>query len=270
MAIFPRYNPTMLDVHPPHEAAHTWKDFFIHIATIVVGLLIAVGLEQTVEYIHHRREVAETRALLREEREQNRKNFAINTAAYRVQLEAVANDMLVLHALRQHPATPEEELPGILTYPGTADRSYESAWKSAVANGVTQWMDRKEVADLSHLYTELEMVDSEETALDHSGLEAYHYSLDDPNLSHLKPTQIEQQIKLTEVFAEKNASFGWTLYGVHEDFPDFPAGPDMKLPDTDRSPQDLARLAPAIKRKDDRLAAAIRGYFDAKKAAEVK
>jgi hypothetical protein len=24
----------MLDVYPPHEAAHTWKDFFIHIATI--------------------------------------------------------------------------------------------------------------------------------------------------------------------------------------------------------------------------------------------
>ena len=39
----------MLDVHPPHEAAHSWKDFFIHIATIVVGLLIAVSFEQTVE-----------------------------------------------------------------------------------------------------------------------------------------------------------------------------------------------------------------------------
>jgi hypothetical protein len=38
----------MLDVHPPHKAAHTFKDFFIHIATIVIGLLIAVGLEQTV------------------------------------------------------------------------------------------------------------------------------------------------------------------------------------------------------------------------------
>ena len=43
----------MLDVHPPHEAAHTWRDFFIHIATICVGLLIAIGLEQTVEAIHH-------------------------------------------------------------------------------------------------------------------------------------------------------------------------------------------------------------------------
>ena len=30
----------MLDVHAPHEAVHTWRDFFIHIATIVVGLVM--------------------------------------------------------------------------------------------------------------------------------------------------------------------------------------------------------------------------------------
>ena len=42
----------MLDVHMPH-ATHTWKDFFVHIATITVGLIIAVGLEQTVGAIHH-------------------------------------------------------------------------------------------------------------------------------------------------------------------------------------------------------------------------
>ena len=46
----------MLDVHPPHEAVHTWRDFFIHIATIVIGLLIAIGLEQTVEALRHRHE----------------------------------------------------------------------------------------------------------------------------------------------------------------------------------------------------------------------
>ena len=39
----------MLDVHPAHHAASTWRDFFIHIITIVIGLLIAIGLEQTVE-----------------------------------------------------------------------------------------------------------------------------------------------------------------------------------------------------------------------------
>lgn len=43
-----------MEVHPPHQSIHTWRDFFIHIATIVVGLLIAVGLEQGVEMLHHR------------------------------------------------------------------------------------------------------------------------------------------------------------------------------------------------------------------------
>jgi hypothetical protein len=42
----------MLDVHPPHEAAHTWKDFFIHVGTICVGLLIAIG---RVPHISHLR-----------------------------------------------------------------------------------------------------------------------------------------------------------------------------------------------------------------------
>ena len=54
----------MLDVHAPHEAAHSWTDFFIHIATIVLGLLIAIGLEQTVEAIHHRRVRMELRESL--------------------------------------------------------------------------------------------------------------------------------------------------------------------------------------------------------------
>ena len=49
----PKEQAPMLDVHPAHHAASTWRDFFVHIATIVIGLLIAVGLEQTVEYFHH-------------------------------------------------------------------------------------------------------------------------------------------------------------------------------------------------------------------------
>ncbi len=43
----------MLDVHAPHETTHSWTDFLIHIATICVGLLIAIALEQSVEAIHH-------------------------------------------------------------------------------------------------------------------------------------------------------------------------------------------------------------------------
>jgi hypothetical protein len=48
----------MLDVHAPHEAIQTWKAFFFHIATIRSGLLIAIGLEQTVETLHHRHQLS--------------------------------------------------------------------------------------------------------------------------------------------------------------------------------------------------------------------
>jgi hypothetical protein len=41
----------MLGVHPLHHAASTWRDFFIHIISIVIGLLVAIDLEQTVEAI---------------------------------------------------------------------------------------------------------------------------------------------------------------------------------------------------------------------------
>lgn len=57
----------MLDVHPPEHAAHTWRDFLIHIATIIVGLLIAIGLEQTVELLHRRHQRHQVEDQLRAE-----------------------------------------------------------------------------------------------------------------------------------------------------------------------------------------------------------
>lgn len=57
----------MLDVHPPHHPVHAWRDFFLHIATITVGLLIAVGLEQTVELFHRRHQRHQVEEQLRME-----------------------------------------------------------------------------------------------------------------------------------------------------------------------------------------------------------
>ncbi len=68
----------MLDVHPPHAATHTWRDFFIHIATIVIGLLIAIGLEQLVERVHQHYELRETREALARELESNRAHLVVD------------------------------------------------------------------------------------------------------------------------------------------------------------------------------------------------
>jgi hypothetical protein len=61
----------MLDVHPPHESVHTWKDFLIHMSAICLGLLIAIGLEQTVEYLHHRHQREDLEQQMRTESENN-------------------------------------------------------------------------------------------------------------------------------------------------------------------------------------------------------
>jgi hypothetical protein len=75
----------MLDVHPPHTPTHTWKDFLIHIATICVGLLIAVGLEQTVEAAHHRHQRHELEERLRIEAENNLNIVELNLGRLREQ-----------------------------------------------------------------------------------------------------------------------------------------------------------------------------------------
>ena len=49
-----------VEIHKPH-AAKTWKEFFIELGTIVAGILIALGLEQTVETTHNHSRTAQAR-----------------------------------------------------------------------------------------------------------------------------------------------------------------------------------------------------------------
>ena len=62
----------MLEVHPPHERVHSWAQFFVHIAAIVIGLIIAVSLEQTVEFFHHRHQREQLEAALQRDGRANR------------------------------------------------------------------------------------------------------------------------------------------------------------------------------------------------------
>ena len=87
----------MLDVHPPHAPTHTWKDFFIHIATICVGLLIAIGLEQTVEAAHHRHQRHQLEERLRFEAEHNIAVVQQNVARLRQQSNYIERVLIALN-----------------------------------------------------------------------------------------------------------------------------------------------------------------------------
>jgi hypothetical protein len=50
-----------MHLHVP-KPIHGWKQFFNEILVIAIGILIAVAVEQTVEYVHHRHQRAEFEA----------------------------------------------------------------------------------------------------------------------------------------------------------------------------------------------------------------
>jgi hypothetical protein len=56
-----------MDIHAPHGLVSTWREIFTHLGIVTVGILIALGLEGTAEWVHHRHLVAEAHANLRSE-----------------------------------------------------------------------------------------------------------------------------------------------------------------------------------------------------------
>jgi len=151
----------MLDVHARHEVLHTWKDFFIHIATIVIGLLIAVGLEQTVEYFHHRQQVAEIRHSLAEERRINEVIFTSACSEFRRYAPILLGSLQTLTYLRTHPGASPSQWPGRFSFYMLVIHFQDSAWKTALQSAALAYVPRAEVRNYSDVYARLAEVSEE-------------------------------------------------------------------------------------------------------------
>ena len=125
----------MLDVHVPHPT-HTWKDFFIHIATITVGLLIAIGLEQTVEALHHRHQRRELEQQLHDEAQRNLDLVHVNITHLKATHAWIDSAIVALNAA---PVTDgrikRSALPPLGNYDGSIWTPSRTVWAVAKASG---------------------------------------------------------------------------------------------------------------------------------------
>jgi hypothetical protein len=213
---------TMLDVHPAHHAASSWREFFIHIATIVLGLLIAVALEQAVEYFHHRREVAEVREELQGEREANKNSLASETTHWRWETAELENNLTVLAYLQKHPGTPDEKLPGSLVWFHESASPSQAVWEAAKTSGVTSLMSREEVEQYEDTYNQLKKIDDARSLAWDAMNDASRYELTDNLLSHLSPAQIGEITTLTQIALTRHWLEGVALENTARKFKDFP------------------------------------------------
>jgi len=140
-----------LDVHAPHEPIHGVKDFLLHLLTITVGLLIAVGIEGCVELHREHKLVKEARATLREEIEDNSKVMEGAVADLEKAKGQMQKNMDLLTRIQVNPKDQEADGPSI-------DASFSNkslkgtAWKTAETTGALGFMPYTEAQRYADLY----------------------------------------------------------------------------------------------------------------------
>ena len=89
----------MLDVHPPHESVHNWRDFILHLVTITIGLFIALSMEGLLEWHHHRELVHEAEASLHDEIKSNASGIDAVLADLHQKQANLKKDVVILNAV---------------------------------------------------------------------------------------------------------------------------------------------------------------------------
>jgi hypothetical protein len=147
-----------MEVHAPHEPIHTWRDFFIHIATITIGLLIAIGLEQSVEWLHHRHLVKQARENIRHEIEQNQRQANDDLGYLKSDADLMKSDIAKVQLLRKNPHALDNN--GVFKTFFTWSTFNDSAWTSARDSGALTYMPVEEVQRYDGLYDTQRMVNA--------------------------------------------------------------------------------------------------------------
>ena len=188
----------MIDVHPAPQAAHSLREFLIHIATIAIGLLLALGLEQTVEHFHHLHQRHRLQEALHDESLLNRRIFAYNVDSVRQVRHGIRLNMTNLdsNGNRFVPIPPVHDtfLPFI-----------NSAWVTARANGVIALLP----GQLAESYWKVNfLVDA--TAAEIQSLADARKKVNSLLYLHANPSQLtpEERAALLRAYSEEDQELG--------------------------------------------------------------
>jgi hypothetical protein len=152
----------VLDVHPPHEPVHGWRDFFLHLFTITIGLLIALSLEGCVEWQHHRHLVHDAEASLHSEIASNAHDLKGVVDDLHQQQVTLKQDVAYLKGVIKNPKADQHGHMAI----GFHISNFDSvSWKTAQSTGALSYMPYERAQEYSDIYsTQDELFKAEEVA----------------------------------------------------------------------------------------------------------
>jgi hypothetical protein len=155
-----------LDVHAPHHPIVGWKDFLIHLITISIGLLIAVGIEGCVELHREHKLVREARETMREEIQHNSNEMKDAEGKLDQQAATMKKNIAMLTRILENPKDKEAQNASI-----GADFSIvglrDTAWKTAQTTGALSFMPYAEAELYSNIYgSQKEFLDQQDKVLE--------------------------------------------------------------------------------------------------------
>jgi hypothetical protein len=141
----------MLDVHPPHKAIGNAGEFFLHLFTITIGLLIAVGIEGAVERHQHRELAREARETLKEEIRKNAESTNDAVKEITGEQQKMKGNLAAVRKVQLNPNDPSaNDLHLDIGYNTTG--LDDTGWKTAQATGALAFMPYAESTKYSGIY----------------------------------------------------------------------------------------------------------------------
>jgi hypothetical protein len=152
----------VIDVHSPHEPAHSWQDFLIHLVTITIGLLIALSLEGCVEWQHHRHLVQDAEASLQAEIRGNANSLADTLSDLHKHQGELNQNLALLSLVQKTHKVPQHSSLAI----NFSIHPFEDVgWKTAQSTGALSYMAYERAQEYSDIYEgQAELKESEQLA----------------------------------------------------------------------------------------------------------
>ena len=143
-----------MEIHKP-KPVHNWREFLSEIGVVVIGVCIALGAEQTVEWWHWRNQVSEAKEVVATELTAN-----LVAGIRRIHSENCTERRLDQLARILDEATNSGGIPplGIIAMPPRAPWP-TGAWKSVVASQTATHFRRQQLAEIAAVYETIQRLD---------------------------------------------------------------------------------------------------------------
>ncbi len=145
-----------MEIHAPHHPIMSVREFLVHLAMVTLGILIALGLEQSVEVYHHRELAQEARANMLTELSENKKELESHLSGLPKLQKDRENDLAVVNQLLAR--KPLQELSMGLSFSGSTLSS--ASWTTASTVGALAYMEYDEVKRFAEAYKLQEFFDN--------------------------------------------------------------------------------------------------------------